>query len=1148
MLKSLLTARRFVPLFWCQFCSALNDNFLKNALGMLILYGFGTELAAQDPKTAALLITLSGVIFIAPFFFLSALGGELADKYDKARVAERIKLAEIPVALLAATGFYLHSLPVLFSALLGFGIVGALFGPVKYGILPEKLSTAELSSGNALVEGATFMAILLGTIGGSIAVTQSKSPEIIVGIIVVLAISCWLFARLIPASGPAAPGIVITRNPLRSTFALLKELRTDKRLAVGGHVTSWFWLVGVVAMSLLPVLIKEKLGGSEYVYSGSLMVFTIGIAIGSLLAARVSHDRPNLALVPFGGAMIALFALGLALLVAFVPTSTQSAGLADFATSKRGIAAALCLFGLALGGGLYIVPAFAAVQSWAAPDKRARVIASVNVLNALYMTLAGAVLAGLQALGTPLHWLYGLLAAGTVVMIAFVLRSWGKEGVRDLGRMFFSLVYDLEVKGLEHLPMHGEATIIAPNHVSLLDAPMLHAALPREASFAVNTEIAEVRWIKPFLRFVNTYKLDPTRPLAARGLVNTVKAGNTVVIFPEGRITTTGSLMKVYDGAGMTADKADAWVVPVHIDGAAHAKALSYLRPTQIKKRWRPKVTITVLPPVKLALDPVLRGRARRQAAGLAMQDILVDARVRLANTDRTLFEALADSARHKSHAKVAVQDPLGTKLSMKKLMLGAQVLAAKLTGYAGVGDAIGVMLPNSAGVTVVFTALQSIGRVPAMINFSSGAGSIRATYTAAKVTAILTSKAFIEKGRMQPLVDELAKDLRIVYLDDIRASIGLPDKLRGLRAGLKPQVQRKPDDPAVILFTSGSEGTPKGVVLSHRNILTNIAQGLSRMDLNTEDRVFNALPVFHSFGLVVGTILPLVEGVPLYMYPTPLHYRIIPELVYDKEATVLFGTDTFLNGYARAAHPYDLRKVRILLAGAEAVKERTRQLYMDKFGARIFEGYGVTETSPGLAMGTPLSAKAGTLGRILPLIETRLEDVPGIPATQGDAKVGRLHVRGPNVMLGYLRAENPGVLEPPRDGWYDTGDIVSLDAQGYVRIMGRAKRFAKIGGEMVSLSAIEALASDLWPSAISVAAAEPDLRKGERVVLLTQEQKASRDAFVRHVRDRGLSELNIPAEVICVPAIPLLGSGKPDFVAAARLARELAVGRRDAA
>ncbi len=436
MSGNLMTARRFVPLFWCQFCSALNDNFLKNSLTMLILFGFGTELAAQEAGTAALLTTLAGVTFIAPFFFLSALGGELADKYDKATVATQVKLWEIPVAVLAAIGFYFHSIPILFAALLGFGIVGALFGPVKYGILPEKLSTSELSTGNALVEGATFLAILLGTIGGSIAVTQTKSPEIIVGIIFALAIACWLFARMIPRHGAAAPDIKITRNPLASTFRLLGELRIDKRLNVGGHITSWFWLVGVVAMSLLPVLIKTQLGGNENALTLSLIAFTLGIAFGSGMAARVSHDRPNLALVPFAAALMVLFATGLAAIAWSVPPSGQSLGMLDFATSNRGMASLLCLFGLAMAGGLYIVPSFAAVQSWAPEDKRARVIASVNVLNALYMTLAGGALAVLQAASIPLSALYALLAFGSLVMLIYIVRSWGKEGVREFSGLF----------------------------------------------------------------------------------------------------------------------------------------------------------------------------------------------------------------------------------------------------------------------------------------------------------------------------------------------------------------------------------------------------------------------------------------------------------------------------------------------------------------------------------------------------------------------------------------------------------------------------------------------------------------------------------------------------------------------------------------
>ncbi len=387
--------------------------------------------------------------------------------------------------------------------------------------------------------------------------------------------------------------------------------------------------------------------------------------------------------------------------------------------------------------------------------------------------------------------------------------------------------------------------------------------------------------------------------------------------------------------------------------------------------------------------------------------------------------------------------------------------------------------------------------------------------------------------ARLGEIIAKLEAQAKIVYLEDVKASIGLADKVRGLLAGSKPKASRKADDPAAILFTSGSEGTPKGVVLSHKNLLANAFQCLHRIAVNGQDKVFNVMPVFHSFGLTGGLVMPLIGGVPVYLYPSPLHYRIVPELVYGSNATILFGTDTFLNGYARAAHPYDFHRVRLIVAGAEAVKERTRQIYMDKFGVRILEGYGVTETAPVLAINTPLANKPGTVGRLAPLMEARLDPVPGI--TEG----GRLYVRGPNVMLGYMRAEKPGVLEPPAGGWHDTGDIVAIDAQGFISIKGRAKRFAKIGGEMVSLSAVEAMSAELWPQLMTVVVSVPDARKGEKIILLTTDPACTREAFLRHAKAKGASELQVPSEVLVVERIPLLGSGKPDYVAALALAKE---------
>ncbi len=427
----------------------------------------------------------------------------------------------------------------------------------------------------------------------------------------------------------------------------------------------------------------------------------------------------------------------------------------------------------------------------------------------------------------------------------------------------------------------------------------------------------------------------------------------------------------------------------------------------------------------------------------------------------------------------------------------------------------------------------MSAGRVPAMINFTAGLTSILSACKAAGVATIVTSRAFVEKGNLGPLIDQLARQVSIVYLEDVRKAIGLADKMRGLIDAKTPLVKRNPDDPAVILFTSGSEGAPKGVVLSHRNMLANAAQAAARIDFGRTDKVFNVLPVFHSFGLTVGLILPLVSGVPLYLYPSPLHYRTVPELVYGVNATIMFGTDTFLAGYARMAHAYDFRSLRYILAGAEPVKESTRRTYLEKFGLRILEGYGVTETAPVLAINTPMFNKHGTVGRLMPGVEARLEAVPGID------EGGRLFVRGPNVMLGYLQAENSGVIEPPPQRWHDTGDIVSIDGQGFVTIKGRAKRFAKIGGEMISLAAVEMLAAELWPQALSAAAAVPDLRKGERLILFTQHAAATRSSFQAFAKSRGTSDLMIPSDVLVLEKIPVLGTGKVDNVAVAKLAQQ---------
>lgn len=1125
MISTLMSTRRFAPLFWCQFFSAFNDNFLKNSLVFLILY----KLSGPDSEA---LITLAGAIFILPFFLLSALGGEVADKFDKAIIARRLKLVEIGVALVAVAGFWMHSIPLLFAALFGFGVIAALFGPIKYGILPDHLIEAELPSGNALVESATFIAILIGTIVGGLAAKDGGDPASFAGMMMVFAVLCWGASLSIPRTGRGDPNLVINPNIFTSTAALLRALKREKRLWWGALVASWFWLIGAVALSLLPPLIKNALGGAEEVVTVYLAVFSVAIAVGSMLASWLSAGRIVLLPTMVAAVFLGLFAIDLGWSMANVVATEGGQSIRQVFGTWRGIRVGIDLAGMAVSGGLFIVPAFSALQAWAGADHRARVVAANNVLNAAFMVIGGIAVAVVQKAGYGPSTLFLAMGVANLIIAVVIFRTMPTNPLRDLLSILFRAVFRLELHGMENIAKAGPNAIIALNHVSFLDAPLALSFLDREPVFAVDSGIAQRWWIKPFMHFTRAMPLDPTKPWGTRTLIYAVQGGDPLIIFPEGRITVTGSLMKVYDGAGLIADKSAAMVLPVRITGLEQT-LFSRLGADQVRQRLFPKVKVTILPPVKLEVDQALKGKRRRIAAGAALYQVMSDLVFRTTSTDRTIPQAMIQAAAAHGPNRVAVEDPVTGALTYRRLLLGAAIIGRKLMELSEPGEAVAVLLPNANGAVVTLLGLMSAARVPAMLNFSAGPTNVRAACTAAKVRTVVTSRAFIEKGRLSALIETLAPDYRIVYLEDVRASVGLRDKLRGMREAKRPLAERAPDDPAAILFTSGSEGTPKGVVLSHRNMLSNAAQAEARIDFGRADKVFNVLPVFHSFGLTIGLILPLVHGVPVFMYPSPLHYRIVPEMVYGVNATILFGTDTFLAGYARSAHAYDFRSLRYIVAGAEAIKETTRRTYMEKFGLRILEGYGVTETAPTLALNTPMFNKFGTVGRLLPGMDARLEPVPGVE------EGGRLYVRGPNVMLGYVRVENPGVLERPPEGWHDTGDIVTIDAEGYITIKGRAKRFAKIGGEMISLAAVETIASELWPDALASATTVPDARKGERLILVTTQKDPTRSEFIAFARGKGASDMMIPGEFITVDKMPLLGSGKIDNLSVAKFVRE---------
>ena len=1128
---ALLKARRFLPLFVTQALGALNDNIFKNALTILLIFRIADVAGVNGQVLAA----ASAGVFILPFFLFSATAGQIADKFDKAAVIRRIKLAEVAVMTLGAIGLWIGNVTLLMSVLFLMGAQSAFFGPVKYSILPAHLKKDELISGNAFIEAGTFLSILAGTIAGGLMVSFDSGATVVAVTVVVLALLGFLSSLQIPQAAACSPDLRINSNILAETWSAVAKVRTQPDIFRTILGISWFWLVGATFLSLFPAMAKDVLSGDETLVTLLLALFVVGISIGSLLCNRLLKGEVTPKYVPFAAIGMTLFIADFCFAISgFTPSASGPIHAASFMESPGSLRILFDLGAIAVCGGLFIVPLYAILQHRSSDEDRSRVIAANNIVNALFMTVGAAAVTGLLAINEDIPLILTVVAVLNGIVAIYICKLLPDELIRALLKSLLKLFFRVEVRGLENYAKAGKRAVIVVNHVSFLDPLLLAVFLPVKPVFAVNTHIAKAWWLRPFLRLVDSFPIDPTNPTAAKSLIRAVQEDRHCVIFPEGRITVTGALMKVFEGPAMIADQSDAAIVPIRIDGAQYTR-LSRLS-DKVRIRLFPKITMTILEPMRFDLSDKAVGKTRRKLARAQLYDVMSDMVFRTCDHRKTLFSSLLDAADIHGRNHPILEDIARAPIDYGRLVLGSFVLGRKLASITKQGENVGLMVPNSTGAAVTFFALQAFGRVPAMLNFSTGLKNMLAALKTAEVKTVVTSRKFVEVAELEDTIDAFSKRVDIVYLEDVKSGISVFDKVRGLLARMLARVSHmrldiSPDDPAVVLFTSGSEGAPKGVVLSHANLLANCYQLGARIDFNAKDIVFNALPIFHSFGMTGGTLLPIISGVKTFLYPSPLHYRAVPALVYDSNATIMFGTDTFLTGYARAADPYDFFSVRYVFAGAERVKDETRRIWSEKFGIRIFEGYGTTETAPALCTNTPLHSKAGTVGRFLPGIAYTLQPVPGIE------KGGRLIVRGPNVMLGYLKADNPGVLELAKGSSYDTGDIVDVDEEGFVTIQGRAKRFAKIGGEMVSLTAVEGYAAELWPQHQHAVVTVPDPRKGEQLVLITENSKASRHDLHMHFKTEGIADLMLPKVIIPVDAVPVLGTGKVDYVGVQQLA-----------
>lgn len=1200
MLSDLLRNRSFASFLFLKCLGSCNDSFIQSGFLAFVTYA----LAGSADHSQMMVFSATG-LFMLPVFLFSALAGELADRYDKTAVLRCLKILEICIALLITVSYFTGFEGGMLVAMFLTGTEATFFTPVRLSIVPFLTGRDRLVAANSAIESGSYLAKFLGTVGGIVA--GATVNPVFPLVLLSLATAGYVMARRMAPQESADPDMVVHKMFLVSMVRNLGYARHSRQVFLSLTGLAGAWCVTVIFMLLLSQVagrIYEGSAGAEILSPLFLGLFCLGIGAGAAVAAVICRQEPVNAFLPLSAVLASLMMVAFTIQVSFhvsgpCPLADLSGVsgalglLGAYLTTLSGILTAFCVFGFTFFAAMFIVPVTAYLQSSAPDHLRSRIMAANNITAAVFTvaaSLTGSLCTGLLGARAGLSMMMAITSVVCLLGAVITVLLLPIPIARSLARRLLGLVYHVRLDGMENFQaVRGHPAVLVANHTSFLDGVLLWIYLHDDLSYAVDTEVASRWYFRPLLAMAPRYfTVDPTRPMAVRSLIREISLGHIPVIFPEGRITTTGTLMKVYPGSAVVADRTRAKVLPVIIEGGQYS-IFSHFG-TSLKKRPRSRISIRIMPAQEFRVPPELAGRRRTARAGEMLYDLMARMKVAASTLpDGTLFAGYIRTMKIVGGWRKILEDHQRRPLTVSGVFIRSMILG-RILKTAVPERETGVLLPNSAATAVVFMALQAAGKLPCMLNFSAGARNILSSCAGVPVRTVLTSRQFAAAGFGDLIAALEAGGLRMIYLEDLADRIGPGARILGLISRIFPEFSYRsllgripdPDEPAVVLFTSGSEGAPKGVALSHRNIETNIVQLQAVLPFGLRDSVFNAMPVFHSFGLTAGTLLPLLSGMKVFMYPSPLHYKNVPLLIYDTCSTAVFGTDTFLRGYGTYAHPYDMHSVRFAVAGGERLSQETADLWQEKFGIRLLEGYGATETSPVIAVNTFMHWRRQTVGQPLPGMEIRLEPAEGI------REGGRLWVRGGNVMLGYLRASRPGILDRPEGGWYDTGDIADIDSDGFLRILGRARRFAKIGGEMVSLSQVEEILGASFPEYSLAVIAVPDPRKGEQLVLFfsgkggpgragksgavkAPAQAASsagassaampaagaasgsassagagdgqgitREALRVILRQEGLSELALPRQVVELEQMPLNGTGKVDYPRLAEIAGEM--------